>query len=146
MAPRKLKLSLKRTHAIEVTRIAIGNQKLVYVLVADRKFKYPFGRSAVAYIGTTKQGIKRVASSAAWWAETILSEYGVRKVSARIITCGRRQNVKTWVKLERALLLEFRREYGDVPVCNSQGRKMIEKDEFSYFSREAVRNRVLELG
>ncbi len=57
-----LKVSLKRFHAIEVTRIAIGNQKLVYVLIANRKFHYTNGKSSVAYIGTTKKGIRRVAS------------------------------------------------------------------------------------
>ena len=35
-----LKPRLKRFHAIEVTRIAIGNRKLVYVLIADKKYRY----------------------------------------------------------------------------------------------------------
>ena len=144
--PRRLNLSLKTIHAVEVTRVAVGNQKLVYVLLADKKFKYPHGQSAVAYIGTTKRGIARVASSAAYRAEDVLSEHGIRKVIARIITCGPRRRVKTWVKLERALLLLFRAEYGAVPKLNSQGRKIKEGDEFGYFSREAVRKVIQRLG
>jgi len=56
--PRRLNLSLKRFHAIEVTRIAVGNQKLVYVLIADRKFTYPYGsKSAVAYYRNHEKGL-----------------------------------------------------------------------------------------
>jgi hypothetical protein len=136
---RRLKLSLKRIHAIEVTRIAVGNQKLIYVLVADRKFSYPHGKSAVAYIGTTKKGIERVASSAAHRAEDILSRFGVKKVTSRIVTCAPRQKVKTWLKLERAMLIAFRAEFGRVPAFNSHGKQMRETDEYDYFARNAVR-------
>ena len=141
-----LKTSLKRSHAIEVTRIAVGNQKLVYVLTANRKLPYPHGKSPVAYIGTTKKGIRRVASSAASHAEDILGEYGVKRITARIITCKARPNVKTWVKLERALLLLFREMYGDVPAFNKQGHKIKETDEFDYFRREKLRKLLIELG
>jgi hypothetical protein len=142
---RRSNLSLKRFHAIEVTRIAIGNQKLVYVLIADRPFTYPYGKSPVAYIGTTKKGVERVASSAAQRAEQILSRFGVKKVVARIVTCSPRRRVKTWKKLERAMLLGFRATYGAVPVCNTQGKKMKETDEYDYFAREAVRTLISDL-
>lgn len=144
---RRLNLSLKGQHALEVTRIAVGNQKLVYVLIADKTFSYPHGRkSAIAYIGTTKKGVARVAGSAAERAQEILSLHGVKKVIARIVTCGTRQKVKTWLKLERALLLEFRSAYGSVPKCNSHGKNMVETDEFSYFSRDAMRKLIQRLG
>ena len=55
-----LKPRLKRFHAIEVTRIAVGNRKLVYVLIANKKYRYRLGKSALAYIGTTKKGISRM--------------------------------------------------------------------------------------
>lgn len=96
----------------------------MYVLVQDKKFSYPSGRSRVVYIGTTKSGANRVAQSAAYWAETILRGHGVRHFEARIITCRPRQRVKTWVKLERALLLVFKEIYGDVPKCNTQGKNI----------------------
>ena len=141
-----LKVSLKSFHAIEVTRIAIGNQKLVYALIADRKFRHPYGRSSIAYIGTTKRGFERVAGSIAYLAEDIFSEYGVKKIIARIITCKPRSAVKTWVKLERAMLLMFREIYGEVPPLNWQGHKIKETNEFEYFSRDKLRAVVIELG
>lgn len=143
----RLNLSLKKQHALEFTRIAVGQQKLVYILIADKRVSYPHGgKSAIAYIGTTKNGIARVAQSAAWWAEEILGTHGIKKVIARIVTCGPRQKVKTWRKLERALLLEFRSAYGSVPKCNWVGKNMVETDEFSYFSRDAVRKIIQKLG
>jgi hypothetical protein len=75
----------------------------------------------------------------------MLGEYGVNKIVARIITCKPRRNVETWVKLERALLLAFRAQYGSVPLYNGQGNKIREKDEYRYFSREAVRKLIVEL-
>ena len=144
---RRLNLSLKAQHALEVTRIAVGNQKLVYVLIANKSFSYSHGRkSAIAYIGTTKKGVARVAGSAAERAEDILSKWGVKKVTARIVTCSPRRRVKTWLKLERALLLEFRSAYGSVPKCNLQGKNVVETDEFSYFSRDATRKLIQKLG
>ena len=79
-------------------------------------------------------------------AELILSGFGVKKVVARIVTCAPRQKVKTWIKLERAMLLSFRAEFGSVPVCNSHGKQMKETDEYEYFARDAVRNLVRDLG
>jgi hypothetical protein len=144
---RRLSLSLKAGHALEVTRIAIGNQKLVYVLIANKKFSYPHGsKSAIVYIGTTEKGVARVAESAAVRAQQILGLSGVKKVTARIVTCGPRQKVKTWVKMERAMLFTFRSEYGRVPKCNSHGKNMKESDEFTYFSRDAVRKVIQNLG
>jgi hypothetical protein len=60
-----------------------------------------------------------------------------------VITCRPRQRVKTWVKLERALLLSFKELYGEVPKCNTQGKNIIEIDEFDYFRRDRLK-RILE--
>lgn len=144
---KKLKVKLQKTHALEVTRIAIGNTKLVYVLIANKKLPYSHGKkSAIAYIGTTKRGVRRVAGSAAAHAEEILTLYGVKKVTARILTCQPRPRVKTWLKLERAMILMFRSEYGTVPKFNLQGKKMREGDEFDYLSRERIRKTIQMLG
>src|ERR1700749_2115679 len=113
---RKLTPKLKSTNALEMTRIAIGHEKLAYILLADKPFSYPHGgKSRIAYIGTTKKGAARIAGSMAERAKEILGEHGVKKVVARVITCRPRRRVKTWKKLESALLLMFRREYGRVP-------------------------------
>lgn len=129
---------------MQVTRIALGKKKLVYVIRAQKSLRYPWGRSRIAYIGTTKHGMARFAQSAAAKAESVLNLYGVREMEVSIITCGSRPNVKTWVKLERALLFVFRRTYGDIPKCNTVGKGFREKDEFRYVSPRRV-ERVLQL-
>lgn len=78
-------------------------------------------------------------SSAASHADDILGQYGVKKITARIITCKPRPNVETWVKLERALLLVL-------PAFNKQGNRIKEIDEFEYFRRDKLRKMLTELG
>jgi hypothetical protein len=137
--PRRLKLSLKREEAIRVTRVMLGKSKLVYVLVADKPIEYTYGKSRIAYIGTTKKGAGRIAQSVAARTEDILSLHGVRTFHARIVTCKPRSGVETWKKLERAMLLKFRETFGVVPKCNSKGKKMKGTDEFRYFGNASVR-------
>jgi hypothetical protein len=98
-AKNRLTVSLKRQPAFTATRVTIGKDKLVYVLVADKRLSYEEGKSRIAYIGTTKNGASRVASSVAYRAQEILELHGVRSISARIITCKPRQGVETWRKL-----------------------------------------------
>jgi hypothetical protein len=141
----RLHISLKRRAAIHVEKISVGNQKLVYVLLADKKIRYDKGRSRIVYIGTTKNGIDRVAQSVAARADKIFQQWGVTEFDARIVTCGARQRVKTWHKLERALLLTFRATYGRVPLCNVIGHGLTERDEFQIFSKKRLRGVVEDL-
>lgn len=134
----KLRISLKRDHAVQATRVAIGKDRLVYVLVADKRLRYKNGRSRIAYIGTTKKGLARIARSVARRAEWILDLRGVRSFAARVVTCRPRQKVKSWVKLERALLIKFRERFGEPPKCNSHGKRMKRRDEFDYFREKRV--------
>jgi hypothetical protein len=138
MAKRRTRLSLRRDPALSASRMSIGRDKLVYLLIADKKFIYPDGKSRVVYIGTTKKGVARISQSVAAKAEEILSLHGVRTFHARVVTCRPRQRVKTWLKLERALLLGFRELYGSVPTCNSHGKNITEVDEFSYFAKNGI--------
>lgn len=138
MSKRRLRLSLKRDEALRASRVFTGSWKLVYVLIADKKLRYPLGKSRVAYIGTTRNGGFRVAESVAAKAGDILTLHGVRSFHARIVTCPPRQRVRTWHKLERALLLEFKERFGDVPRSNSHGKRMKETDEFRCFHRAGV--------
>lgn len=140
---RRLSISLKREVALHAQRVFIGTEKLVYVLVASKACKYPYARSRIVYIGTTKSGSKRVAQSVASRADDILGQHGITSFDARIITCGTRQGVKTWLRLERALLLAFRCIYGDVPLCNTRGRFAKPGDEADYFRRDRL-EQVLE--
>lgn len=137
--PRRSSLSLKREEAIRVTRVTLGKSKLVYVLVADKPLKYAYGRSRIAYIGTTKKGVGRIAQSVAARTEDILSLHGVRTFHARIVTCQPRRKVETWKKLERAMLLKFREAFGVVPKCNYMGKKMKMSDEFRYFGDASIK-------
>jgi hypothetical protein len=143
--PNRIKLSLKRDEALRATRVTAGKMKLVYLLIADKRLNYKSGKSRIAYIGTTKKGVARIAQSAAARADDILSLRGVRTFHARIVTCNPRQNVKTWMKLERGLLLCFRQRFGEVPQCNSHGKRMKETDEFYYFAKKGVMNVIDEL-
>jgi hypothetical protein len=142
---RKLAVSLKRDEALRATRVTIGKKKLVYVLVTDKRLKYPKGKSRIAYFGTTKTGVSRVAESVAVRADRILGLHGVWTFHARIVTCGCRRHVATWKKLERALLIRFRKKFGKVPECNLQGKGMKETDEFRYFRRARIDNVIDEL-
>ena len=142
---RKLTVSLKRDEALRATRVSIGKNKLVYVLVADKRIKYSGGKSRIAYIGTTKNGVTRIAQSVAFRADDILSLHGVRTFHARIVTCRPRQKVATWRILERAFLLCFRERFGEVPKFNSRGKKMKVTDEFRYFRRAGVDSVIDEL-
>lgn len=133
--PNRLTVSLKKKTAMEVSRVSIGKKKLVYVIIAAKSLKYPWGRSHVAYIGTTKKGMARIAQSAAARADAVLGLHGVKNFHVRIVTCAPRRNVKSWVKLERALLLSFRHKYGKLPVCNTVGKNIRTTDEFRCFNR-----------
>jgi len=142
---RRIHVSIKRDPALEATRVSLGKQKLVYVLVADKRLKYPRDKSRIAYIGTTKRGLRRVASSVARRADDILALPGVRSFVARLVTCQPRQRVKTWRVLERALLLQFRDMYGAQPKCNLHGKRLKVRDEFEYFRPRRLRAVLQEL-
>jgi hypothetical protein len=60
-------------------------------------------------------------------------------LAASVVTCTPLKGVKSWAKLERALLIGFRLEYGQQPVCNGDDRVTREDDEFEYFEYERVR-------
>jgi len=134
---RRLNVRLEKQHVMKVSRVRV-RRKLVYVILAEKALRYPWGRSRIAYIGTTEKGMARIAQSVAARADQVLSIHGVREFEVRILTCGARRNVKTWVKLERALLLVFRQKYGALPKCNKVGKHARARDEFSYFRRERL--------
>lgn len=143
MPVRRASVSLQREPALVARRVILRDEKLVYVLIANKKFNYTKDRSKIVYIGTTEKGGARIAQSVAARSQTILQLHGVTEFEARTITCKPRQRVKMWHKLERALLLSFREKFGEVPRCNIQGKNIVELDEFNYFSKSRLK-RVLE--
>ena len=138
MMARRLAVRVHRDEALYLTRITIAATRLVYVFVCDKKLVYETGRSRIAYIGTTKNGVWRIASSAAHRAQSILGTRGVYTFLARIVSCTPKKGVKSWHKLERAMLLAFKEKYGVPPICNAKGNAMHETDEFTYFSRSRI--------
>jgi hypothetical protein len=141
--PRKLPVKFGRDPALTINRTAFRNDKLVYVARANKKLLYPWGRSRIAYIGTTKKGARRIASSAVWKGEDLLYQFGIKHLELHIVTCGKVQSVETWKKLERALLIRFRERFGEVPQANKSGAKTHWHDEKKYFS-EAKLDKVID--
>lgn len=129
--------------AITVRRVSTKEEKLVYIMCADKKLKYVSGKSRIVYIGTTSRGIKRMTSSVAARADAILGIHGVDEFTVHVVTCKPRQKVKTWHKLERALILTFRELFGEVPKCNSHGKKMKLTNEYEIFRKPRLKT-VLE--
>jgi hypothetical protein len=142
---KRLRIVLSRREAIVVHRVSIGKLKLAYVLCADKKIKYNSGRSKIVYIGTTKNGIDRLAQSSANQSDIVLRERGINTFSVNVVTCSPRQNVKTWRLLERALILQFKEMFGEAPACNTQGKNTKWNDELSLFARERLRTIIEDL-
>ncbi len=135
--PRRRNIKASRKPAITITRQALRAEKLVYLAVANKSRKYPFGyRSPILYIGTTRTGVQRIAQSAAARAQRLLVNHGVSQLQFHVVSCTPLRNVRTWQKLERALLLAFKHTYGSVPVGNTAGKNARWRDELEYFSEK----------
>jgi hypothetical protein len=137
---RKLTIRISAQPAITITRQATRSNRLVYIAKANKALKYPFGRSKIIYIGTTKEGVSRIAASAAHQARRLLDAHGVRSLEFLVVTCKSLQRVKTWSKLESALLITFKREFGAVPTGNTMGKNRGWRDELDYFTESRLRS------
>ena len=135
---KKLTIRAAAKPALVISRPAFTADRLVYLAVASKALKYPHGKSRIAYIGTTKAGASRIASSAAHRAKDLLALHGVNSLSFFVVTCAARQRVKSWRKLEVGLILSFRQLYGDVPKCNVKGKNQKWSDELEYFTRHRL--------
>lgn len=142
---RRLPVRSHREEALYVTRVATKSSRLVYVFVCDKKVRYPEAWSRIAYIGMTRNGVWRVAASIAQRAKTILGTRGIYAFWVQVVTCRAKQGVKTWHKLERAMLLAFKERFGDVPICNDKGKAMKVRDEFAYFAKARIRRVIDDL-
>lgn len=147
---RRARVSLVRSPTIRVSCDGMEHKQLVYAMVADRKQRYPEGRSRVVYIGRTEKGIARLSSSAAERAEDILALRGVSKFWLHVISSPRRQRVQMRKELERALIKQFKLMYGAVPVLNTQGKNFDVSDvdsivEFTRFSQNGLETVLEEL-
>jgi hypothetical protein len=127
---------------ITVTRQACHNDKLVYIICARKPQKYRGGRSSILYIGTTKKGVRRMASSAASKAMYFLQHWGVRHLDVYVVTCKLKPGLRVWLKLERGLLLAFREMFGELPRGNRQGKNIFWNDEHVYFKYRPLRRMI----
>jgi len=142
----KLTISMSSKPALVIHRRANASKRLVYIAVGNKSRRYRFGRSRIFYIGTTRKGASRVAASAAAKAKTLLGEYGVKELQFFIVSCKRRKGMNAWRKLERGLILVFRERMGDVPIGNTQGKKMKWTNELKFFSRKRLESVLRKYG
>jgi hypothetical protein len=118
-----MRVQLASKPAMTVHRRILTKDRIVYLLVGRKPFKYSGGRSRIAYIGTSKRGARRIASSAAHRADEVFSKRGSRQMDVFIASCEARPGLKSWAYLERALLANFLAQYQELPFCNKQGKK-----------------------
>jgi hypothetical protein len=135
---RMLRVRVSKESALTVDRSRMWKKRLVYVLVANKTFKYPSGkRTHVLYIGTTGKGAKRPAFSAVEKAMSVFGDIrGVKQIGVYLLNSGARRNVKTWQKLESALLAVFRQRYFGLPLENKRRGEYINEEDIRYFRRE----------
>lgn len=116
---RTLKTKISKTSLLTLTRSRQWTKKMVYILAANKSFKYKNGRSRILYIGTTKKGGNRPAASAVNKAsEAFYKLHGVKIIEVHIVTCSPRKAMQTWKRLESALLDTFRKRYFQLPMYN----------------------------
>ncbi len=83
--PRRAKIAGgDKEPALTLTRVAVRDIKLVYLLVGDRAQPYGRKKSRIVYIGTTQKGGRRIAGSIAAKAPEALSLRGVKTVEAHV--------------------------------------------------------------
>lgn len=92
---------------------------MVYILAANKYFKYLNGRSRIIYIGTTKRGASRPAASAVNKASQAFGKlHGVRTIEVYLATCRPRRAMQTWRHLESSLIETFWNRYFELPKYN----------------------------
>jgi hypothetical protein len=145
---RTLKVELRPVIQVEkhYLRLLKTRKKVVYFIRGDKKYKYLWGRSRVLYIGQTRRTGRRPFESLGWKAPELLRLYGMKKLEIVYVEAPPRKRVNILKKLENIFLYEFRREFGEVPKANTQGRKRVRlTDEGDYFKSSTVRNKILQL-
>jgi len=123
---RKLQVSRRKQAAITITSTAVSKTKIVYIIRVNKKLKYPHRESHIAYIGTSERGVKRMLETAIARTEKLLERHGIRSLDFFVITCTKRQRLRSWESLEQALILLFKRQYGKPPIANVKGKGNVE--------------------
>lgn len=143
---RTLKVKCSKKSLLTVERSAQWGNRLVYILVANKSYKYASGRrSRIIYIGTTGKGAQRPATSAVEKATQAFSELrGVKKIEVHIATCRGQRAVKTWQHLESALLATFRGLHFKLPPYNKKKGSVRHMEDIKLFRGQALQKLILQ--
>lgn len=146
---RAMRVKCSKNALLTVERSRQWNRRMVYILVADKSFKYSNGsrRSQIIYIGTTGKGARRPATSAVDKASEAFSKLrGVKKIDVHIVTCRGRKAMKTWKHLESSLLAVFRDRYWDLPEYNKKKGSVRYAEDVSLFRPKALQQVLRQFG
>jgi hypothetical protein len=137
---RSLNVRCTKDSLLTVRRSKRWKKRMVYILVANKPFKYKSGKwSHVIYIGTTGKGGNRPATSAIEKASEAFSELrGVKEIKVHIASCKGRKAVRTWEHLESALLATFRDLHYELPKYNKRKGSIAHTEDISLFSLKAL--------
>jgi hypothetical protein len=145
---RALSIRVTKDSLLTIRRCKRWRKRMVYILVANRSFKYNSGsRSHIIYIGTTGKGGNRPATSAIQKASEAFNELrGVKEIKVHIATTKGRKAMKTWEHLEAALIATFRDIHFELPKYNKKKGSIKNTDDISLFRHLALRKIILQFG
>jgi len=143
---RALKVKVSKTSLLTVQRSSQWDRRMVYILVANKTYKYPSGRrSRIIYIGTTGKGAGRPATSAVEKASDAFGELrGVKKIEVHLATCRGRKRMKTWLHLESALLATFTGLHFKLPIYNKRKGSVDYMEDIRFFRQKPLQKLVLQ--
>ena len=143
---RALTIRVTKDSLLTVRRSNRWKERMVYILVANKSFKYFSGRrSRIIYIGTTGKGGNRPATSAIEKASEAFSELrGVKEIKVHIATSKGRKAVRTWEHLESALLATFIALHFELPKYNKRKGSIANTEDISLFRNKALRKVIIQ--
>jgi hypothetical protein len=137
---RTLKVRCTKNSVLTVQRSSRWKRRMVYILVANKSYKYKSGRrSHVIYIGTTGEGARRPATSAVDKASEAFNDLrGVKEIKVHIASCLGRRAMRTWEHLESALLATFKDRYYELPKYNKRKGSIDDTEDIKLFRLKAL--------
>ena len=137
---RSLNVRCTKDSVLTVQRSRRWKRRMVYLLIANKSYKYKSGRrSHVIYIGTTGKGAHRPATSAVDKASEAFSDLrGVKEIRVHIATCRGRKAMRTWEHLESALLATFRELHWELPKYNKRKGSVNHTEDIRLFRLRAL--------
>jgi hypothetical protein len=143
---RSLNVRCTKKSLLTVLRSSRWKQRMVYILAANKSYKYKSGeRSHIIYIGTTGKGAHRPATSAVDKASEAFKDLrGVKEIRVHIASCRGRKAMRTWEKLESALLATFRQLHFDLPIYNKKKGADKRVGDIRHFRHKALEKVILQ--